>query len=88
MATKIRLKRLGAKKKPFYRVVVADARSPRDGRFIEELGFYDPNTSPATVKIDEAKTLEWLANGARPSDTAKSLLKQQGIMTKFNESRK
>lgn len=88
MATKIRLKRLGAKKKPFYRVVVADARSPRDGRFIEELGYYDPNTIPATVKIDEAKTLEWLANGARPSDTAKSLLKQQGIMTKFNESRK
>ncbi len=88
MATKIRLKRMGAKKRPFYRVVVADGRFPRDGRFIEELGFYDPNTTPATVKIDETKTLEWLASGARPSDTAKSLLKKQGILAKYNESRK
>lgn len=88
MATKIRLKRMGAKKNPFYRVVVADARSPRDGRFIEEIGFYDPNTNPATVKIDEEKALKWLAEGAKPTDTAKSLLHKQGIMVKFAESRK
>ncbi len=88
MATKIRLKRMGAKKRPFYRVVVADSRSPRDGRFIEELGYYDPNTDPATVKIDEEKTLKWLATGAQASETVKSLLKKQGIMAKFAESRK
>ncbi len=88
MATKIRLKRMGAKKRPFYRVVVADSRSPRDGRFIEELGYYDPTTNPATVKIDEEKTLKWLATGAQASDTVKSLFKKQGIMAKFAESRK
>ncbi len=88
MATKIRLKRMGAKKRPFYRVVVADSRSPRDGRFIEELGYYDPTTNPATVKIDEEKALKWLATGAQASDTVKSLFKKQGIMAKFAESRK
>jgi small subunit ribosomal protein S16 len=88
MATKIRLKRMGAKKRPFYRVVVADARAPRDGRFIEEIGYYDPATEPATIKIDEEKALKWLTNGAKPSDTAKSLLQKQGIMAKFTESRK
>ncbi|MGI6421187.1 MAG: 30S ribosomal protein S16 [Syntrophomonadaceae bacterium] len=88
MATKIRLKRMGAKKRPFYRVVVADSRSPRDGRFIEELGYYDPTTNPATVKIDEEKTLKWLATGAQASDTVKSLLKKQGIMAKFAQGRK
>lgn len=88
MATKIRLKRMGAKKRPFYRVVVADSRFPRDGRFIEELGYYDPTTNPATVKIDEEKALKWLATGAKASDTVKSLLKKQGIMAKFAESRK
>lgn len=88
MATKIRLKRMGAKKNPFYRVVVADARSPRDGRFIEEIGYYDPNTNPATVKIDEEKALKWLSEGAKPTDTTKSLLQKQGIMLKFAESRK
>ncbi len=88
MATKIRLKRMGAKKNPFYRVVVADSRSPRDGRFIEEIGYYDPSTNPATVKIDEEKALKWLSTGAQPSDTAKSLLQKQGIMSKFAESRK
>lgn len=88
MATKIRLKRMGAKKRPFYRVVVADSRSPRDGRFIEELGYYDPTTNPATVKIDEEKTLKWLATGAQASETVKSLLKKQGIMAKFAEGRK
>jgi small subunit ribosomal protein S16 len=88
MATRIRLKRMGAKKNPFYRVVVADARSPRDGRFIEEIGYYDPSTDPATVKIDEEKALKWLSSGAKPSDTTKSLFQKQGIMAKFAESRK
>ena len=88
MATKIRLKRMGAKKRPFYRMVIADSRSPRDGRFIEEIGYYDPATEPATIKIDEEKALKWLTDGAKPSDTAKSLLKQQGIMAKFAETRK
>lgn len=72
---KIRLKRMGAKKKPFYRVVVADARSPRDGRFIEEIGIYDPMTNPATVKIDSEKATKWISNGAQPTDTVKKLLK-------------
>lgn len=83
MATRIRLRRLGAKKAPFYRVVVADSRSPRDGRFIEELGYYDPRTNPATIKIDEEKALKWLANGAQPSDTVRSLFNKAGIMEKF-----
>ncbi len=88
MATKIRLIRMGAKKNPFYRLVVADARSPRDGRFIEEIGYYDPATTPATIKIDEEKALKWLADGAKPSDTVKSLLQKQGIISKFAASRK
>jgi len=79
---------MGAKKRPFYRIVVADARSPQDGRFIEEIGYYDPATTPATVKIDEEKALKWLANGAKPSDTVKSLLQKQGVMAKFAASRK
>ncbi len=83
MATKIRLRRMGAKKSPFYRVVVADSRSPRDGRFIEELGYYDPGTTPATIKIDEEKALKWLSNGAKPTETAQSLLKKVGILQKF-----
>ena len=87
MATRIRLKRMGAKKRPFYRIVVADARSPRDGRFIEEIGYYDPNTEPSTVKIDEEKALKWLSQGAKPTDTTKSLLKNKGILSKFAEMR-
>ncbi|NLW90098.1 MAG: 30S ribosomal protein S16 [Syntrophomonadaceae bacterium] len=87
MATKIRLKRMGAKKNPFYRIVVADARSPRDGRFIEEIGYYDPATEPATIKIDEDKAMKWLADGAKPTDTAKSLLQKQGIIAKFAANR-
>ncbi|QGT99963.1 SSU ribosomal protein S16p [Candidatus Syntrophocurvum alkaliphilum] len=83
MATKIRLRRMGAKKRPFYRVVVADARSPRDGRFIEEIGYYDPTTNPATIKIDEEKAIKWLSDGAKPSATAKSILQKQGITAKF-----
>ena len=88
MATRIRLRRMGAKKSPFYRLVVADSRYPRDGRFIEELGYYNPSTTPATVNIDEEKALKWLASGAKPSDTVKSLLQKQGIMARFAEIRK
>ena len=87
MAVKIRLKRMGAKKAPFYRVVVADARSPRDGKFIESIGYYDPVTTPANVKIDEEKALKWLDNGAQPTDTVKNLFSKQGIMKKFAEAK-
>ena len=80
MAVKIRLKRMGAKKAPFYRVVVADSRYPRDGRFIEEIGTYNPLTDPATVVIDADSAKKWIANGAQPTDTVKALLKKQGIM--------
>jgi len=82
LATRIRLKRIGAKKKPAYRVVVADSRSPRDGRFIEELGYYQPTANPEVVKIDEEKTLAWLARGAQPSDTVRALLKKTGVWEK------
>ncbi len=80
MAVKIRLKRMGAKKKPFYRVVVADSRMPRDGRFIEEIGYYNPLTDPIQVKIDEEKAIDWLKKGAHPTDTVKYLFKQLGIL--------
>jgi small subunit ribosomal protein S16 len=79
MAVKIRLRRMGAKKKPFYRVVVADSRSPRDGRFIEELGWYDPLKDPAELNIDANAARKWLDNGARPTDTAKAILKKAGV---------
>ncbi|MCQ2547966.1 MAG: 30S ribosomal protein S16 [Clostridia bacterium] len=77
---KIRLKRMGAHKKPFYRVVVADIRSPRDGKFIEEIGYYDPMKDPKVIEIDEEAAKKWLANGAQPTDTVKALLKKQGII--------
>ena len=80
MAVKIRLRRMGAKKAPFYRGVVADSRYPRDGRFIEELGYYDPTKEPSVVKIDGDKAKEWMANGAQPTDTVKALLKKEGIL--------
>ncbi len=80
MAVKIRLRRLGAKKAPFYRVVVADSRYPRDGRFIEEIGTYDPTKDPAAVKIDADKAKKWIANGAQPTDTVKALLKKAEII--------
>ena len=80
MAVKMRLTRMGAKKAPFYRVIVADSRSPRDGRFIEEIGYYDPMTNPATVKIDAEKASKWLANGAQPTDTVRALLKKAEII--------
>ena len=76
---KIRLKRMGANKKPFYRIVVADSRYPRDGRFIEEIGYFNPITEPETVKIDEEKANKWLATGAQPTDTVKRLLKKAEI---------
>ncbi|MCI9044579.1 MAG: 30S ribosomal protein S16 [Peptococcaceae bacterium] len=82
MATKIRLRRMGAKKAPFYRVVVADSRSPRDGRFIEEIGYYNPISEPAEIKINEEKVLKWLQTGAEPSETVKQLLKTTGIWAK------
>ena len=85
MAVKIRLKRMGAKKAPFYRVVVADSRYPRDGRFIEEIGYYDPTKDPAIVKIDEDKAVKWIQNGAQPTDTARSLLRQTGVLKKVHE---
>ncbi len=80
MAVKIRLRRMGAKKAPFYRVVVADSRYPRDGRFIEEIGTYDPMTEPATVSIDAEKAKKWIGNGAQPTDTVKALLKKSNIL--------
>lgn len=85
MSTSIRLKRMGAKKAPFYRVVVADSRSPRDGRFIEEIGYYNPTKMPAEVSINEESALKWLATGANPSETVKALFKKAGIMKKFAE---
>ncbi|NLL48935.1 MAG: 30S ribosomal protein S16 [Firmicutes bacterium] len=88
MAVKIRLKRMGAKKRPFYRLVVADSRAARDGAFIDTLGFYNPIADPVELKIDEEKALDWLQKGAQPSDTAKSLLKKSGVMDKFAASRK
>jgi len=80
MAVKIRLRRMGAKKAPFYRIVVADSRYPRDGRFIEEVGYYDPMTEPATIKLDNEKVEKWLANGAQPTETVRTLLKKSEII--------
>jgi small subunit ribosomal protein S16 len=80
MAVKIRLKRLGSKKNPFYRVVVADERSPRDGRFIEEIGYYNPLSNPVDIKIDAEKATKWLGNGAQPTETVRSLLKKSDII--------
>ena len=87
MAVKLRLKRMGSKQKPFYRVVAADSRSPRDGRFIETVGTYNPIKNPAEVAIDEEKALKWLNNGAIPTDTVKTLLSKQGVMAKYAESK-
>ncbi len=80
MAVKIRLKRMGMKKKPFYRVVVADERTARDGRFIEEIGIYNPMTSPAEIRIDNEKAITWMKNGAQPTDTVRALLKKTGAI--------
>ena len=80
MAVKMRLRRIGAKKAPFYRVIVADSRSPRDGRFIEEIGYYNPLTDPAEIRIDAEKAKKWISNGAQPTETVKALLKKSGIV--------
>ena len=88
MAVKLRLKRMGSKQKPFYRIVAADARSPRDGRFIETVGTYNPVRKPAEVNVDEEKALKWLNNGAIPTDTVRSILSKEGIMAKYAESKK
>ena len=79
MAVKMRLKRMGQKKAPFYRIVVADSRSPRDGKFIEEVGYYDPNTDPSVYKVDEEAAKKWLANGAQPTEVVAKILKAAGI---------
>ncbi|MDR2832713.1 MAG: 30S ribosomal protein S16 [Streptococcaceae bacterium] len=87
MAVKIRLKRMGSKKKPFYRIVVADSRSPRDGRFIETVGTYNPLLDPAQVTVKEDLILDWLSKGAQPSDTVRNILSKEGVMKKFHESK-
>jgi len=87
MAVKIRLTRRGSKRNPFYRIVVADSRSPRDGRYIEQIGTYNPLVKPVEVKIDEEKALQWLQNGAQPSDTIRNLFSKEGIMKKFHDQK-
>lgn len=88
MAVKLRLKRMGSKKAPFYRVVAADSRSPRDGRFIETVGTYNPIKEPAEINIDEEKAMKWLSEGAIPTDTVRDLFRSQGIMEKFHNSKR
>lgn len=88
MAVKIRLTRMGAKKKPMYRIVASDSRSPRDGKYIELIGTCNPNTNPADVKIDKEVAKKWLSNGAVPTDTARNLLSKAGVMKEFAESKK
>lgn len=87
MSVKIRLKRMGSKKRPFYRIVVADSRSPRDGRFIETVGTYNPLTEPEQVTLKEEAIMNWLSNGAQPSDTVRNILSKQGVMNKFHEAK-
>ena len=87
MAVKLRLKRMGAKRNPFYRIVAADARSPRDGRIIEKIGTYNPTTDPAEVVLDEELALKWLENGAQPTDTVRDILSRQGVMKKTSRSK-
>lgn len=85
MAVKLRLKRMGSKKRPFYRIVAANSRSPRDGRFIEEIGYYNPITEPSEININEEIALKWLKNGAEPTDTVRDVFRKNGIMKKFHE---
>lgn len=84
---KIRLRRMGAKKRPFYRVVVADSRSPRDGKFLDEIGYYDPTRDPAVIHIDAEKAMRWLSHGAQPTDTTRSLLRKAGVLKAMHEAR-
>lgn len=88
MAVKIRLKRMGAKQRPFYRVVVADSRSPRDGRFIEEIGTYNPIMEPAEIKINKEAAIKWIGNGAQPTDTVRALFRKSGILEAIHNSKK
>lgn len=87
MSVKIRMKRMGAKKAPFYRLIVADSRSPRDGRFIEEIGYYNPTKEPAVISIKEDRAVEWLRKGAQPTETVRSLFSRAGIFDKFAATR-
>ncbi|MDF7639103.1 30S ribosomal protein S16 [Lactobacillus sp. ESL0791] len=87
MSVKIRMRRMGAKRRPFYRIVVADSRMPRDGRFIEEVGYYNPVAEPKELKLDEDKIYEWLKKGAQPSDTVRSLLSGAGLMKKLHDEK-
>ncbi|ARW75177.1 30S ribosomal protein S16 [Lactobacillus johnsonii] len=87
MSVKIRMRRMGSKRKPFYRIVVADSRMPRDGRFIEEVGYYNPLTNSDEVKLEEDKIFEWLEKGAQPSDTVRSLLSKAGLMTRYHDAK-
>lgn len=87
MAVKIRLKRMGAKKRPFYRIVVADSRFPRDGRFIEEIGYYNPIENPTVVKVNKELAIKWLENGATPTDTVRDILSKEGILKEFHETK-
>lgn len=87
MSVKIRMRRMGSKRKPFYRIVVADSRMPRDGCFIEEVGYYNPLTNPDEVKLEEDKIFEWLEKGAQPSDTVRSLLSKAGLMTRYHDAK-
>ncbi|CCI85715.1 30S ribosomal protein S16 [Lactobacillus pasteurii] len=87
MSVKIRMHRAGAKRKPFYKIVVADSRMPRDGRFIEEVGYYNPVSTPKQLKLDEDKIYEWLKKGAQPSDTVKSLISGAGILKKLHDEK-
>ena len=88
MATRIRLKRLGKKKQPFYRLVVADQRTPRDGRTVEEIGYYDPGPDPPVIHVDADRALAWLQKGAQPSETARSLLSAKGVLQQFDAMKK
>ena len=88
MAVKIRLRRMGYKRNPIYRIIVADSKSPRDGRFIDEIGTYNPNTDPSEFKVDEEAAKKWLANGAQPTDTVKSLFSKLGILKKWDEMKR
>ena len=87
MSVKIRMRRMGSKRKPFYRIVVADSRMPRDGRFIEEVGYYNPLTNPDEVKLEEDKIFEWLEKGAQSLDTVRSLLSKAGLMTRYHDAK-
>jgi len=87
MAVKLRLKRMGKKRHPFYRVVAADSRSPRDGRIIESIGTYDPNTNPATINLDTELAVKWIKNGAQPTDTVRSLLSKTGVLKKMHDEK-